>query len=52
MLTAPLVRAQKKVRNMVEKTKYSHEQTVDRYVDFTCVAGEDLDGKEEHIIRN
>lgn len=45
MLTAPLVRAQKKVRNMAEKTKYGHEQTVGRYVDFTCAAGEDLGWK-------
>ena len=38
----------KKVRKMVE----NHEQTVNKQVNLTCAAAEDLDGKEERIIRN
>lgn len=59
MLTSLLVRAQKELRNMVEKIymtfrKYlnCHEQTGDRYVNFECTTGEGLDGKEEQVIRN
>lgn len=58
MLTSLPVRAQKDVRNTVEKTqnlrKYLNclEQTVNRYMNFKCATGEDLDGKEEHVIRN
>ena len=43
---------QRKERKMVEKTKYHHEQTVNKQVNLTCAAAEDLDGKEERIIRN
>ena len=42
----------KKVRKMVEKTEYHHEQTVNKQANITCAAAEDVDGKEERIIRN
>lgn len=40
--------------NIYDLRKYlnCHEQTVDRYVNFKCATGEDLDGKEEHGIRS
>lgn len=51
-INGSLGETQMKVRKMVEKTKYHHEQTVNKQVNLTCAAAEDLDEKEELIIRN
>lgn len=37
---------------MILENNNCHEETRDKYVDFTCAASEDMDGKEETIIRN